>query len=357
MTHMPPHPRDPSTVSSSGWMVSLDEQAATAVRLDLSDGALTMWPFNADLFAPPDPEPRAPIVLPLQEVVGLDQLGADVIQPLVEFCLSNGERYRLRTTEVFLEQILTALEATRQTEPPLADPELADLPEVPPRSQTTSKRALLKEIDALRSYIASLGVAERSAMQSDIDALTAAIQRLTEHRADVLESVRRATAELGELRDQVVALEREAALQGLGVYRFAHPVDDEAEPSQELTELREQIERRLLDGDAIRITSEWVVNGSEEAGHRMAADLAALLLRTYNAEADLLIRGLHPFDLVVATDRLDASAKAVARLGSVLEIAIDPEFHRLRIREMRLVARQHAAARRAAERNVSEATH
>ncbi len=329
-------------------MVSLDEQTATAVRLDLSDGALTMWPFNADLFAPPDPEPRAPIVLPLHEVVGLDQLGADVIQPLVEFCLTNGERFRLRTTEVFLEQIVAALEATRDPEPSAQDAELADLPEVPPRSQTTSKRALLKEIDALRSYIASLGVAERSALQSDIDALTAAIQRLTEHRADVLESVRRTTVELAELREQVVALEREAALQSLGVYRFGHSVDLAVEPSVELRDVRQQIEQRLLGGEAMHITSEWVVNGSEEAGQRMAADLAALLLRTYNAEADLLVRGLHPFDLVVATDRLDASAKAVARLGAALEIAIDPEFHRLRIREIRLVARQHAAAQRAA---------
>lgn len=335
-------------------MVSVDEQTATAVRLDLSEGALTMWPFNADLFAPPDPEPRAPIVLPLHEVAGLDQLGADVIQPLVEFCLSNGERYRLRTTEVFLEQILSALEATRVPEKPPGDAALAELPEVPPRSQTTSKRALLKEIDALRSYIASLGVAERSALQSDIDALTAAIQRLTEHRADVLESVRRATAELGDLRQQVVALEREATLQGLGVYRFDHPVDSVVAPSDELLDVRRQIEQRVLDGEAIRITSEWVVNGSEEAGQRMAADLAALLLRTYNAEADLLIRGLHPFDLVVATDRLDASAKAVARLGAALEISIDPEFHRLRIREIRLVARQHGAAQRAANRDVSE---
>lgn len=325
-------------------MVSLDEQTATAVRLDLSESSLTMWPFNADLFAPPEPEPRAPIVLPLHEVVGLDQLGADVIQPLVEFVLSNGERYRLRTTEVFLDQLVAALESTRSAEPEVLATELSDLPEVPPRSQTTSKRALLKEIDALRSYIASLGVAERSALQSDIDALHAAIQRLTEHRADVMESVNAATDELSELRAQVVELQREARLQTLGVYRFGHPVDAVSEPSADLVEVREQIAEWVLAGKAMHITSEWVVNGSEEAGQRMASELAALLLRTYNAEADLLVRGLDPFDLVVATDRLDASAQAVARLGTMLEISIDPEFHRLRVRELRLVARQHAKA-------------
>lgn len=350
-----PHDEQP-TVSSSGWLVGEDEQTASAVRLELAGLSLTMWPFNPDFFAAPEPEPAPPITLQLDEVVGLDQLGADVIQPLVEFELASGVRHRLRTTDAFLAQIVEALEHTRVPEPDDADlppiPDLTvELPALPPRAPATSKRALLKEVDSLRSYIASLGVAERSALQSDIAALTAAVERLTEHRADVLESVREATAELRRSERELVAVEREGRLQSLGVYGFGRPLDDVIPPSEELVTVRSKIADRLLHDRAVHVATDWSINGSADAGRRMAEDMSTLLLRTYNAEAELLVRGLDPFDLVTAVDRLEASATAVSRLGTALEITIDPEFHGLRLKELRLVAEQHNSAKTPSRRS------
>jgi len=378
---------------SSGWIVASDEATASAVRIEVDAATLAMYPFNPDIFAPPDPSPAPPIVVALVDVVGLDQLGADVIQPLVEFTLANGETHRLRTTAKFLDEIVAALEASRtgdapdddlddadlddddldaflepakvvrqgrSVEPlspaselasstgPSSTPEpidvasLAELPEVPPPSSSTSKRALQGEIEALRTYIAAMGVAQRSALRSDVTALTSAVERLTEHRAEVFEQVRAATAELRDLRNDYVEVAREGRLQLLGAFRFERPVDHVVPPSDELVEVRRRIERRLLDDAAIRVRPDRASSAASQGAS--SRDLAMLLLRTYNAEADLVVRGLQPFDLTVASERLEAAAQAVLRLGSDLELAIDPDFHRLRLEELRLVAEQHAAA-------------
>ncbi len=70
----------------------------------------------------------------------------------------------------------------------------------------------------------------------------------------------------------------------------------------------------------------------------MTADFSKLMLRAYNAEADNCVRGLRAGNVDTAKRRLEATATAVARLGSMMEMRINPAFHQLRIEELELTA-------------------
>jgi hypothetical protein len=70
----------------------------------------------------------------------------------------------------------------------------------------------------------------------------------------------------------------------------------------------------------------------------MIRDFSKLMLRAYNAEADNLVRGLKPYKLDSAVDRLGKVAAAIARLGKTMDIRINDRYHRLRIQELRLTA-------------------
>ncbi len=70
----------------------------------------------------------------------------------------------------------------------------------------------------------------------------------------------------------------------------------------------------------------------------MTGDLAKLMLRAYNAEADNSIRSLRVGNVVTAKRRLEASRTAIAKLGKMMEMRISDAFHALRHEEIELTA-------------------
>lgn len=85
------------------------------------------------------------------------------------------------------------------------------------------------------------------------------------------------------------------------------------------------------------MTSElFTFNNSLAQGRRMTDDLAKLMLRAYNAEADNSIRTLRVGNVVTAKRRLEASRTAIAKLGALMEMRISDEFHDLRVEEIEL---------------------
>jgi hypothetical protein len=92
------------------------------------------------------------------------------------------------------------------------------------------------------------------------------------------------------------------------------------------------------DGGAVTAATGWTVNGSLAQGRTMVRDFSKLLLRAYNAEADNLVRGLKPYKLDAAIERLTKVATTIMRLGKTMDIRISDSYHRLRIRELELTA-------------------
>ena len=85
------------------------------------------------------------------------------------------------------------------------------------------------------------------------------------------------------------------------------------------------------DGGAVLAATNWHVNGSLSEGRRMISDYSKLMLRAYNAEADNLVRGLKPYKLASAIDRLTKVATTIERLGKTMDIRIADEYHSLRV--------------------------
>jgi hypothetical protein len=63
-----------------------------------------------------------------------------------------------------------------------------------------------------------------------------------------------------------------------------------------------------------------------------------LMLRAFNAEADTLVRGLKPYKLDSAKERLAKVEATIKRLGATMQIAISPAYYQLRVDELELTA-------------------
>jgi hypothetical protein len=186
---------------------------------------------------------------------------------------------------------------------------------------------------------ASAGAAARSALEAVLVPVAVAVPqpdtagllaRIAELEA-LLEASGRGSADVIELNDQKV-------LQEVGIYRYHHPLENAALYKERLAQLDTQINELIKAGKAVLAADMFTFNGSLAKGRKMVADLSKLMLRAYNAEADNCVRSLRSGNIGTATRRLEAAMTAIEKLGVIMEMRVNPEYHELRVAELQLTA-------------------
>jgi Domain of unknown function (DUF4041)/Meiotically up-regulated gene 113 len=167
---------------------------------------------------------------------------------------------------------------------------------------------------------------EREALRSQVAALEAEVDRLLSERAG------------SDLGSDVVDLDDERVLQEVGIYRYHHPLENAAAYRERLTALDERIKDMVKRGEAVLASEMFTFNNSLAKGRKMTGEFSKLMLRAYNAEADNCVRALRAGNVITAKKRLDASVTAIAKLGSMMEMRVNPDYHQLRFEELELTA-------------------
>ncbi|MDF2051666.1 DUF4041 domain-containing protein [Arthrobacter sp. Cr_A7] len=152
------------------------------------------------------------------------------------------------------------------------------------------------------------------------------------------ELLRRQLSDATDASTPYVELDDARVLQEVGIYRYHHPLENAASFRDRLDEVEGRIAELVKAGQAIVKSNLFTFNNSLAKGRRMTDDLAKLMLRAYNAEADNSIRSLKLGNVVTAKRRLDASRMAIAKLGALMEMHISDDFHALRVEEIELTA-------------------
>jgi hypothetical protein len=125
----------------------------------------------------------------------------------------------------------------------------------------------------------------------------------------------------------------------VGIYRYRHPLTDAVAYTKALEGIEDRIKGMTRkDGGAVQATTNWTVNGSLPQGRAMVRDFSKLMLRAFNAEADNLVRGLKPYKLPAAVERLKKVAETIERLGKTMQIRISTPYLQLRVQELELTA-------------------
>ena len=145
-------------------------------------------------------------------------------------------------------------------------------------------------------------------------------------------------AQLAARAADVVELDDERVLQEVGIYEYHHPLEHAEDYRERLNDLLARIKDFVRNGEAILASDMFTFNNSLAKGRKMTADLSKLMLRAYNAEADSCVRALRAGNVVTAKKRLEASVTSIAKLGALMEMRVNPEYHGLRIEELELTA-------------------
>lgn len=217
------------------------------------------------------------------------------------------------------------------------------VPSIPWFGARKMARALMTEVNTFRSQLEELGalsVVQLATRRADLERQVAEQeQRIRQQREAAAAELQAVNARAEEARKWIVATEDLALLQEAGVYHYRHPLTDAVAYERKLEEIDEAIKAMTRkDGGAVLATTTWTVNGSAAQGRTMVRDFSKLMLRAFNAEADNLVRGLKPYKLEAAVDRLKKVAETIERLGKTMSIRISPQYYQLRVRELELTA-------------------
>lgn len=136
----------------------------------------------------------------------------------------------------------------------------------------------------------------------------------------------------------VVELSDQQVLQDVGIYRYHHPLEDAAAYKDRLKTLESNVDEVIKSGKAILAADMFTFDGSLAKGRKLVGDLSRLMLRAYNAEADNCVRSLRSGNVHTAENRLAKAVTAIERLGAMMEMRINPDYHALRVAELELTA-------------------
>lgn len=136
----------------------------------------------------------------------------------------------------------------------------------------------------------------------------------------------------------VIDLDDQRVLQDVGVYRYHHPLEDAAAYKDQLRNLETAMDDIIKTGRPVLAADMFTFSGSLAKGRRMVTDLSKLMLRAYNAEADNCVRSLRAGNITTAKKRLESAVAAIEKLGAIMEMRINPEYHALRVQELELTA-------------------
>jgi hypothetical protein len=136
----------------------------------------------------------------------------------------------------------------------------------------------------------------------------------------------------------IVDLSDERILQEVGIYRYHHPLENSEEYRDQIGALQERIKDSVKSGHAILVSNMFTFDNSLAKGRKMTSDFSKLMLRAYNSEADNCVRSLRAGNVITAKNRLEASVTSIARLGAMMEMAVSPAYHAMRIEEIELTA-------------------
>jgi len=166
------------------------------------------------------------------------------------------------------------------------------------------------------------------------DALATLHRQIAELRSEKESLIR----EREQIRGEIVETRNVMLLQEVGLYQYAHPLDNSAAYKEALVALEREIQSCIKAGSAVQGATTWAINGSEKEGSKMVSDFCKLMLRAYNTEADNLVRTLKPHGLAAATERLQKMRLSISKLGARMKLQVMEAYHQLRTKELELTA-------------------
>ena len=139
-----------------------------------------------------------------------------------------------------------------------------------------------------------------------------------------------------ELRALGIRYDEGIKMLDVGWTDYDSPAASSVALKEQLDEVRAKIKEMIRTGAAVDASKNFVFNNSETKGRKFVRDMAKMMLRAYNAEAENCILTVKAGNGNVARNRLERARDQIVKLGALIDLQITSHYHRLRIKELEL---------------------
>ncbi|MGP9683997.1 DUF4041 domain-containing protein, partial [Brachybacterium sp. AOP3-A1-3] len=143
-------------------------------------------------------------------------------------------------------------------------------------------------------------------------------------------------------QDIIIARDR-VELEARGLYDYEHVAEASASLATDLAQVRSKIKEINKYDRAIHATAGFTFNNSTSKGTTFVNQMRRIMLRAYNAEAENAVKTVKTANLAPPIKRLVRAKEQIEKQGSMIDLAVDEGYHRLRLQEIELAARHHEA--------------
>ena len=117
---------------------------------------------------------------------------------------------------------------------------------------------------------------------------------------------------------------------------YESPAASSVALKEQLDEVRATIKEMIRTGVAVDASETFTFNDSKAKGRKFVRDMAKMMLRAYNAEAENCVLTVKAGNGDVARNRLERARDQIVKLGALINLQINFHYHRLRIKELEL---------------------
>ena len=170
----------------------------------------------------------------------------------------------------------------------------------------------------------------------EIKASREELARVQENLESRNSELKDALEELQQAKDQLIETNEEVLMQSFGLYTPRYAFMNADEYKAHLLEIRAKQKDMIKNKTAVSGNMNWTVNGNASKGKKMVSDMQKLLLRAFNSECDDVIEHVKYSNIDASEKRITASRDAISKLGTIMEVSIQPKYYRLKIEELNL---------------------
>lgn len=199
-----------------------------------------------------------------------------------------------------------------------------------------------EEIERLNSEIEKLKAAMPSESRTlddinrEISSSRDELSRVEENLHSRQEELNDTMEELRKAKGQLVETNEEVLMQSFGLYTPRYSFMNADEYKARLLEIRAEQKDMVKNKTAVSGNTNWTVNNSESKGRKMVSDMQKLLLRAFNSECDDVIEHVKYNNIEASEKRITSSRDAISKLGSIMDVSVQPKYYRLKIEELHL---------------------
>lgn len=195
----------------------------------------------------------------------------------------------------------------------------------------------MQEIVTIKKEIEKLQE-EKSLIQKSIDDLELTVKN--KNNNNNISSLNTQISSLEETitlkKQEIVSLDEEILVQEFGLYSPKFDFSNALGYKEKLSENRAKQKVLIKNKTAVTGNTDWTVNGNATKGKKMVTDTQKLLLRAFNSECDELVSKVKYTNFDASLNKIQKSASTISKLGTIMNIAITPQYLSLKEDELHL---------------------